>query len=86
MGDAGENRWVGDLVAVEVQDGQDRAVGGGVEEFVGVPGGGEGAGLGFAIADDAGDDQIGIIENRAEGMADRVAKLAAFVNRSGAFG
>jgi hypothetical protein len=35
----------------------------------------------FTIADDAGDDQIGIVERRPEGMAERVPQLATFVNR-----
>ncbi len=35
----------------------------------------------FAIADDAGNDEIGIVERRAEGMAERVSQFATFVNR-----
>ena len=66
-----------------MQDRQHRAVGGGIQEFVGVPGGCERPGFGFAIADDAGDDQVGIIEHGAEGMAEGVAELAAFVDRAG---
>ena len=41
-----------------------------------------GARFRFAVADDAGDDQIGIVERGSEGMAERIAQLAAFVNRS----
>src|SRR5205814_2180991 len=41
MVDAGEHRGVGDLVAVEVQDGQHAAVAGRVEELVAVPAGGQ---------------------------------------------
>ena len=86
LGNAGEDRGIGDFVAVEMQDRQDGAVGGGVEEFVGVPGGGERAGFGFAVADDAGDDQIGIVEYGAEGVADGISEFAAFVDRAGTFG
>ena len=51
--DAGEDGGVRDFVAVEVEDGEDGAVADGIEEFVGVPGGGERAGLGLAVADDS---------------------------------
>ena len=46
-----------------------------------MPGGGQRAGLGFAVADDAGDDQFGIVERGPEGMADRISQLAPFVDR-----
>jgi hypothetical protein len=36
----------------------------------------------FAVADDAGDDQIGIVERSSEGVAERVPQFSAFVNRS----
>ena len=84
--DAREDGGVRDLVAVEVKDGQDGAVADGIEEFVGVPGGGERAGLGFAVADAAGDDEVGVVEGRAEGVRERVAELAAFVDGAGSFG
>ena len=81
MGDACEDGRVGDLVAVEVQDRQHHAVGDRVEELVGMPCGGQRAGLGFAVADDAGDDQVRIVERGPEGMADRIAQLAPLMNR-----
>ena len=84
--DACQHGGVGDLVAIEVQDRQHRAVGGGVEELVRVPGGGQRPGLGLAVADHAGDDQVGVVEHGAEGMAERVAQLAAFVDRTRALG
>jgi len=34
----------------------------------------------FAVTDDAGDDQVGIIERRPEGMAEGVPELTTFVN------
>ena len=58
VADAREHRRVGDLVAVQVQDRQHRAVAGGVEELVRVPAGGERAGLRLAVADDAADEQV----------------------------
>ena len=84
--DAGEDRRVGDLVAVEMQDRQHRAVGRRIEELVGMPRGGQRPGLRLAIADDAGDDQVGIVERRAECVAERIAEFAALVDRAGAFG
>ena len=50
MRDARENRRIGDLVAVEVQDWQHGAVAHGIEELVRVPARGERPGLGFAVA------------------------------------
>ncbi len=85
-GDAGQHGRVGDLVAVEMQDRQDGAVGHRVEELVGVPGGRQRPGFRFAVADHAGDDQPGVVEHRPEGMAERIAQLAAFVDRSRALG
>jgi hypothetical protein len=80
--DAGEDGRVADLEAVEVQDRQHRAVAGGIQELVGMPGGGQRAGLRLAVADHAGDDQGRIVEHRPEGMAERIAQLAAFVDRA----
>ena len=66
-----------------MQDRQHGAVAHRVEELVRVPAGGERAGFRFAIAHDAGDEQVGIVERRAEGVGQRVAQLAAFVDRAG---
>ena len=54
-----------------------------VEELVAVPAGGQRPGLGLAVADDAGDDQVGVVEGRAVGVRQGVAQLAAFVDRAG---
>ncbi len=80
MADAGEDAGVGDLVAVEMQDRQDDTVGRRIEELVGVPAGRERSGLGFAVAHDAGDDEIGIVEGRAIGVRERVAEFTAFMD------
>ena len=80
-----EHGWVRDLVAVQVQDRQHRAVGRRIEKLVRVPRGGQRAGFGFTVADHAGRDQIGIVEDRAEGVAQRVSQLPAFVNAAGRF-
>ena len=51
-----------------------------------MPGGGQRAGLGLAVANHAGDDQAGIVEHRAERVGQRVAQLAALVDRARGFG
>ena len=81
VGDPGEDGRVGDLVAVQMQDRQHHPVADRVEELVGMPCGGQRAGLGFAVADDAGDDQVRIVERGPEGMADRISQLAPLMNR-----
>ena len=86
MRDAREDRRVGDLVAVQMQDRQHRAVGRRVQEFVAVPRGRERPGFGLAVADHAGRDQVGIVEDRAIGMRQRIAEFTAFMNRTRRFG
>ena len=75
----------GDFVAVEMQDGNDGAVASGIQELVGVPACCERAGLGFAVADDAADDEIGIIESGSVGVDQGVAEFATFVDGAGSF-
>ena len=81
--DAGKHCRVADLEAVEVQDRQDRAVRDRIEKLVGLPGGRQRTRFGLAVADDAGDDQPGIVERGAEGVAERIAEFAAFMDRAG---
>ncbi len=83
LGDAGEHRGVGDLVPVEVQDRQHRPIGHGVQELVGMPPGGERAGLRLTVADDAGDEQVGVVEGGAIGVGEGVTELAALVDGAG---
>ncbi len=80
---AREHGGIGDLVAIQVKDRKDRAIGCGVEKFVRMPACCQRAGLGLAVADYAGDDQVGIVEGCAERMHQRIAKFAAFVDRTG---
>ena len=80
MGNPREDRGVGDLVAVQVQDRQDRPVGGGIEKLVGVPTGGQRTGLGLAIAHHAGHNQVRIVERGSIGVDQRVAQFAALVD------
>ena len=83
--DARQHRGPGDLVAVQVKNRKHRAIARGIEEFVGVPAGGQRAGLRFAVADHATGDQAGIVENRAVGVQQRITQLAAFMNGAGRF-
>jgi hypothetical protein len=80
--DAGEDGGVVDLVAVEVEHRQHRAVADRIEELVRVPGGGQRPGLGLAIAHHWNHQRVRIVEGGAEGMRDAVAELAPFVDRS----
>ncbi|MDQ0893382.1 hypothetical protein QFZ26_000937 [Agromyces ramosus] len=82
LGDAGEEGGVRDLVAVEVQDRQHGPVVDRVQERMPAPAPREWTGLGLAVADDARDDEPGVVERRAEGVHERVAELAALVDRS----
>ena len=84
--DARQNCRAGDFVTVQMQNRQNRAIEFWVEKLVGMPARRQRAGFRFAIADDATDQQIGIVEGGAVGMRKRVAQLAAFVNRAGRFG
>ena len=58
VADAVEDRRVGDLVAVEGEDRDDRPVDRRVEELVRVPARGQRSGLRLAVADDAEDDEV----------------------------
>ncbi len=84
--DAGQDRRVSDLVAVEVEDRQHGPVLRRVEELIGVPACGQRAGLGLAVTHDAGDNQIAVIEGRAEGVTKAVAQLAPLVDRARCLG
>ena len=81
-GQPGQHRRISDLPAVEVQDRQDGTVAARVDEPVRVPAGGQRAGLGLPVADHARHDQVRVVERRAVRVRQRVAKLAALVNRS----
>jgi hypothetical protein len=65
---AGQHGGVGDLVAVEVQDRQHRAVARGVDEVDALPRAHEGAGLRLAVAHHGGHDEVGVVEGRAESV------------------
>ena len=54
-----------------------------VEKLHALPSAFERRGFRLAIADHARDNQVGIVERRAERMHQRIAELAAFVDRAG---
>lgn len=79
---ATENGRVRDLVAVEVEDREHRAVADGVEEPDALPRAFQGRGLRLSVADHAGDDETGVVEGGAERVDERIAQLASFVDRT----
>ena len=83
--DAREHGRVRNLVPVQMQDRQHRAIGGRIEEHVRMPGGGQRTGLGFTVADHACGNQVRVVEHGAEGVAQRVAQLASLVDASRRF-
>lgn len=86
VADARENRGVVDLVPVEVQHRQHRAVRDGIQELGTVPARGQRARLGLAVADHGQRDEVRMVEDAAERVADGVAQLAALVDTPGGLG
>ncbi len=77
-----EHGGPGDLVSVQMQDRQHRAVSRRIQEFVGVPARRERAGLRFAVTDHTGDDEIRIVEGCAVRVREGVSQLTALVDRA----
>src|ERR1700719_4418461 len=69
-----------------MQDGEHGAITGGIQKLVGMPTGGQGAWFRFAVAHNAADQQIWIVECSAVCVSNGVAQLAALVDRTGSFG
>src|SRR5271167_4733388 len=85
MGNASEKCRIVDLVSVEVQDGEDRAVANGVEELVDMPRSRQWAGFRFAISDHRGDNQVRIVKSSTASVRENVAQFAALVDRTRCF-
>ena len=81
VGDAGQHRRIGNLIAVEVQNGQHGPIADGVQKLIGMPGGGQGTGFGFPVTNHAGYEQRGVIKYGPKGVAERVAQLPTLVQR-----
>ena len=73
----------GDLVAVEMQHGQNRAVVDRVEEADALPGPLQRTGLGLPITDHGQADQVGVVEGGAECVREHITEFATFVDRAG---
>ena len=80
--DSGEHGRVRDLVAVEMQDRQNRPVAARVQELVRVPARGHRARLRLAVTDDARDEELRVVERGSECMGERISELTAFVDRA----
>ena len=83
VADPSQDAGIGDLVAVEVQDWQNHAICRRIEELVGMPARGEGTSFGFAVADHARDDQVGVVEGSSVCMREGITQLTALVDRTG---
>ena len=79
---AAEYSGPGNFVAVQMENRQHRAVARRIEELDALPSAFERPGFRLAVADYARDYQVGIVERGAERMHQRIAELAAFVDRS----
>ena len=69
-----------------MEDGKYNAIAHGVEEFVGMPRCSKRPGFCFAIANYAGNDEIGVIKSCAIGMGKCITKLSAFMDGARSFG
>ena len=78
-----ENRGIGDLEIIEMQNRENRPVGRGIQKLIAVPGAGGRSRLCLSIADNTGHDQIRIVQGRAEGGGERIAQFAAFMDHTG---
>src|ERR1700734_2373961 len=64
-----------------MQDRQHRTIADWIQKFVGMPRRSKRPGFGFAIPHHHADDQIGIVERRAEGVRYAVAQFPTLMNR-----
>lgn len=78
-----QDRRIGDLVAVEMQDRQHSAVASRIEKLRRMPGRRKRASLSLTVADHAGYNEVRIVERGAEGVDQRISEFAAFVDRTG---
>ena len=81
MWNPGQDRWICNLVAVQMQNGQYRTVRRGIQKLVRVPARRQRSRLRLAIAHHARHNQVRIVERRPVSVHQGVAQLPAFVNR-----
>jgi hypothetical protein len=77
VADPCEDRGIGNLVAVEIEDRQHGAVAHRVDELVGMPRRGKRSRLRLAVAHHARDDEVGVIEGGTVRVRQAVPELAA---------
>jgi len=77
--DASEDGRVRDLVPVQVQDREDRAITVRIDELVHVPTRRQRSSLGFAVTDDTEDRQVGVVQGGSVAMEQRVSEFAPLV-------
>ena len=85
MVDTSQYSRIADLVTVQVQNGKHGAIGNWIEELIRLPRSCQRTGFRFAVAHDAGRNQVWIVENCSEGMFNVCAMLfseTAFINSS----
>ena len=82
LGNARQHGRAGNLIAVQVQDRQHRAVAHRIKKFVALPATAQRAGLRFAIPHDARHEHVRIVERRSIGVQQRIAQLAPFIDRA----
>ena len=83
--DPRQHGGIGDLESVQMKDRKYRAIACRIQKLVGVPAGRQGAGFGLAVADDAGDDQIRIVESGTISMDQGIAQFPTFMDRARRF-
>src|SRR5271157_1384408 len=74
------------LVSIQVQDGQNRAVPNGIEKLADVPGSCQWPGFRFPVSDRCSHDQIRVVEGSAAGVREYISQFTAFVDRTRSFG
>jgi hypothetical protein len=85
LADPREHGRIGDLVAVEMQDGQHGAVACWIEELVRMPRRSKWSGFCLTVTHDAAGDQLRVVEHCTERLEQAIPELAAFVDRAGRF-
>ena len=85
VADAGEHGRIGNLVTVQVKNGQYGAVGFGIQELVRMPGCRKRTRLSLTIAHNTSHQQVRVVERRAVCVRQGIAEFAAFVDGTGRF-
>src|SRR5437868_3165910 len=75
-----QNGWTRNLVAIQMQNGQNNPITDGVQKMDAFPGTLKWGSFCFTIPDDGYNDQIRIVKGCTEGMGEDVPQLASFVN------